>query len=115
MSVFQTSDVERRAHGRHPIKTDALLALPGHAPVAARLLDIGKGGAGVVSDYNLPVGTRVALRTRLPSRGSGGAVFEAEGVVRNCTLAASDGGFRLGVEFDALSAAASSALGDFLG
>ena len=115
MSVFETSPSERRAHDRRPIKTDALLGLPGQRTAAARLLDIGKGGAGVVSDYNLPVGTRVTIQARLPARGRGSGVFEAGAVVRNCTLAASDGGFRLGLEFEALSAPATAALGDFLG
>ena len=63
----------------------------------------------------LPEGEIDRIQARLPARGRGSGVFEAGAVVRNCTLAASDGGFRLGLEFEALSAPATAALGDFLG
>lgn len=71
---------------------------------------MGKGGAGVICDANLPVGTSVALRVRLPARPTGSALFEASATVVNCTLAGIDGGFRLGLQFGTLSAAAMEAL-----
>ena len=101
---------DRRAHDRHPFRTSALLALPGGLVVQARVLDIGKGGAGLVCDVNVVEGTAVAVRMRLPARPNGSAEFEATAMVRNCTLAGSDGGFRLGLEFNPLSPSATAAL-----
>jgi c-di-GMP-binding flagellar brake protein YcgR len=105
---------DRRSGDRYAIRTAALLGLPDGRIVDARSLDVGLGGAGVVSDLNLPVGTAVALRLSLPDNAGGRAVFEATAKVVNCTLAGRDGGFRLGLQFDPLSAAASAVLGALL-
>lgn len=101
---------DRRSSDRHPFRTAAVLALPDGRTVQGRTLDLGKGGAGVVVDFNLPVGTTVKVRMNLPARPSGNAVFEARATVANCTLAGSDGGFRLGLQFDTLGDAALAAL-----
>lgn len=105
---------DRRSSDRYAIRTAALLGLPDGLVVDARTLDVGLGGAGVVSDLNLPVGTAVALRVNLPAPTGGSAVFEATAKVVNCTLAGRDGGFRLGLQFDPLSPAASAVLGGLL-
>ena len=47
---------------------------------------------------------------KLPARPSGSVVFEASAVTKNCTFSNSDDGFRLGLEFESLSAAAMDAL-----
>ncbi len=101
---------ERRANPRQPFRTAATLTLPDGSTVAARTLDISKSGAGVVCDLNLRVGSLVKLTANIPARPSGRASFEANASIANCTLAATDGGFRLGLEFEPLSAAALSAL-----
>lgn len=101
---------DRRGNDRHPFRTAAVLRLPDGQALQGRTLDLGKGGAGVVVDLNLPVGTAVNVRMNLPARPSGNAVFEARATVANCTLAGSDGGFRLGLQFDALGDAALAAL-----
>lgn len=110
MNLPQARPSDRRNHDRHPMRTSAVITLPDRRQIAARLLDLGKGGAGVVCDFNLVVGLELSLRMSLPARPDGNAVFEARAVVRNCTLAGSDGGFRLGLEFQPLSAAATAAL-----
>jgi hypothetical protein len=110
MSLPQTNFSDRRGHDRHPLKTSATLGLPDGRTIAARTLDIGKGGAGVVCDLNLPVGTVLALLIRLPARPAGSALFEASATTASCTLAGSAGGFRLGLQFNTLSAAALDAL-----
>lgn len=101
---------DRRAHDRYAIHVSAQLLLGNGAAVPARTLDIGKGGAGVVCDYNLPVGTRLTVRLRLPARPSGSAEFDSPATVVNCTLAGADGGFRLGLQFGTLAPAALTAL-----
>lgn len=78
--------------------------------VPAWTLDISKSGAGVVSDLNMPVGSVVTLRMNIPARPSGSALFEAKATVANCTLAARNSGFRLGLEFRPLSDDALTAL-----
>ena len=110
MNLPKASISDRRAHDRHAIRTAAQISLPDGRLLPARLLDVGEGGAGVVCDLNLPVGTTLGLRMKLPARPSGSVVFEASAVVRNCTLSSSDDGFRLGLEFESLSAAAMEAL-----
>lgn len=101
---------DRRANPRHPFRTAATLKLANGNVIPARALDISKSGAGVVCDLNLPVRSVVTVRMSIPARPSGSAVFEAQATVANCTLAASDGGFRLGLEFGSLSSAALGAL-----
>lgn len=110
MSLSTAHISDRRAHDRHPIRTAAVLTLPGGHLSPARSLDIGKGGAGVVCDLNVPVGTVVQIRMSLPARPVGSALFESQATVKSSTLASSDGGFRLGLEFGPLSLAATAAL-----
>lgn len=110
MNLPKTSISDRRAHERHAIRTAAQISLPNGRLVPARTLDVGVGGAGVVCDLNLPVGTALAVRMKLPARPSGSVVFEASAVTKNCTFSNSDDGFRLGLEFESLSAAAMDAL-----
>ena len=86
------------------------MGLPDGRAIPARCLDIGLGGAGVVCDLNIPVGTLIVAVMRVPARPSGSAVFEASASVASCTLAGSEGGFRLGLQFNTLSPAATSAL-----
>ena len=101
---------DRRASPRHPFRTAATLTLQDKTVVEARALDISMSGAGVVSDLNLKVGAKVVLDMRVPARPSGSAPFQAKATVMNCTLASSDGGFRLGLEFEPLGSAAQAAL-----
>ncbi len=101
---------DRRADDRHPFRTAATLVLDDGRTLPARTLDLGKGGAGVVVDFNMPVNTPLTVQLKLPARPSGSALFEARATVVNCTLAGSDGGFRLGLQFAPLSAAALAAL-----
>lgn len=110
MNLPTPGPAERRAHPRQPFRTAATLTLPGGQVLPARVVDISKAGAGIVCDLNLPVRTVLSVRMSIPARPSGSAAFEARAVVVNCTLAASDGGFRLGLAFEPLSAAAAAAL-----
>lgn len=110
MSFPHLSGTDRRRHDRHPLRTSVTLALPDGRVISGRTLDIGAGGAAIVCDLNLRAGIRLSVRLRLPARPEGTSPFAAVGTVANCTLAGQDGGFRLGVEFEPLDAAAAEAL-----
>ena len=84
--------------------------LPGGKAVRARTLDLGAGGAGVVCDVNVPMGTPVSLHIMLPSRLSASAPFEVVAVVVNSTFSATNGGFRVGLRFGSLQVSALTAL-----
>lgn len=86
------------------------MELADNTVVSARTLDISAAGAAVVCDLNVKVGATVKLRARIPARPSGSLPFLAKASVVNCTLAASEGGFRLGLEFQALDADAQASL-----
>jgi len=110
MNLPRTIITDRRAHDRHPFRTSAVLVLPDGRSVQARTLDIGKGGAGVVTDINAPIDIELTLRMSLPARPAGSALFEARATVVNCSLAGSEGGFRIGLQFGTLQPSALAAL-----
>jgi PilZ domain len=110
MNLPKTVIADRRGHDRHPFRTSALLILPDGRAVPARTLDIGKGGAGVVTDINPAIDSELTVRMSLPARPSGSAVFEARATVVNCSLTGSEGGFRIGLQFGTLPAPALAAL-----
>jgi c-di-GMP-binding flagellar brake protein YcgR len=114
MNLPKTVISDRRAHDRHPFRTEAVLALPDGREVTGRTLDIGKGGAAVVTDINPPLGSSLVIRLRLPAQPQGSTPFEAQALVVNCILAPRDGGFRLGLEFRPLTPAALAALKGYL-
>lgn len=110
MNLPRAPGNDRRAHDRHPFRVRVVLAFADGRQVPGRALDLGAGGAGVICDLNVPVGVKLALRMKLPARPSGSAAFESLATVAHCSLAGSEGGFRLGLQFDALSPAALAAL-----
>ncbi|MBL8345468.1 MAG: PilZ domain-containing protein [Rubrivivax sp.] len=101
---------DRRAHDRHPFRTSAALVMSDGRVLQARTLDVGKGGAGVVVDVSLPVDAGLTIRMNLPARPTGSALFEARATVVSCSLAGSEGGFRIGLQFGTLEASALAAL-----
>ncbi len=114
MTIPGISGSERRTHDRHTFRTAAVLALPDGTALQARTLDLGKGGAGLVTDVPVAVNAAVTVRMNLPARPAGSAPFEARATVVNCSLAGSVGGFRIGLQFGPLSASAVAALGGVL-
>ena len=114
MSLSSTVISDRRAHGRHPFRTQATLTLPDGRAVICHTMDIGKGGAAVVTDINLPLGFALKVSMRLPAQGGCSKPFEAQAVVANCILAHRDGGFRMGLNFSPLAPAAQAALKGYL-
>lgn len=101
---------DRRGHERQAFRTDALLTLPGGRNVLAQTLDVGMGGAAVVTDVNPPIGAPLTIRMSMPARPSGQKIFQAQARVANATLSGTDGGFRLGLQFESLDSEAQAAL-----
>jgi len=104
------SSSDRRAHDRHPYRTAAVLVLSNGTTFKGKTLDLGKGGAGVVTDLPVPINAVVTVRMTLPAKAGGVAPFEAPATVVNCSLAGSLGGFRIGLQFGSMPASAASAL-----
>lgn len=101
---------DRRGHQRHAFHTDAVLTLPDGRALVAQTLDVGMGGAAVVTDINPPIGFELTIRMSMPARPKGSKVFEARASVANCILAGGDGGFRVGLQFKPLTPEAVLAL-----
>jgi c-di-GMP-binding flagellar brake protein YcgR len=88
----------RRAVERHPFRTKVLLVVGDQHRLDVRSLDLGKGGMGVVSDWNLPVGVQVVVKFSMPVKHTAVQMI-LNAVVVNGTLAGSIGGFRIGLQF----------------
>ena len=101
---------DRRAHDRHPLRTDISLRTADGRQFPGRMMDIGKGGMAVVIDINPPMGSPFTVGARVPVRPGGSAIFEAPVSVASCVLAVNDGGFRVGLQFGALDAKAQDVL-----
>lgn len=110
MSVFPGIKAERRVHPRHPLRTQAFVVLGDGRQFEARTLDIGQGGMAIVAGINPPAGSTFSVRVTLPIHPKGHAPFEAQVRVANCVLDGTEGGFRMGVEFQALDAQARAVL-----
>lgn len=113
MSLPGASVENRRATDRFPLRTKVLLVVGDDQRIEGRTLDIGKGGMGVVCDWNLPFGTDLVLRLGLPTR-TGACQMVVQARVVNVTLAGSVGGFRLGLQFVNADAGTLSAIDQFL-
>lgn len=114
MTLGRVPGTDQRAHARHPFGTEARLVLPDGRAWVAHTLDIGEGGTAVVTDVNLLVGAALTIQLKLPAQNGGSTMFQARAKVANTILAPRDGGFRIGLQFEALDAAASAALKSYL-
>lgn len=103
----------RRAVERYPLRTKVLLVIGEQHRLDVRSLDVGKGGMGVVSDWNLPVGAQVVVKFSLPVKHTAVPMI-LNAVVVNGTLAGSIGGFRIGLQFRGVSPQAAMALEQFV-
>ena len=110
MSVFPGIKAERRIHPRHALRTHALVVLGDGRQIEARTLAIGRGGMANVAGINPPAGSTFTVRVTPPIHPKGHAPFEAQVRVADCVLDGAEGGFRLGVEFQALDALARAVL-----
>jgi c-di-GMP-binding flagellar brake protein YcgR len=89
----------RRDGERIPLRTPVLLLVGEHQRLESRSLDLAKGGMAVVTDWNLPLGTLLALKMGLATPNASVRTLVLRARVVNATLAGSVGGFRLGLQF----------------
>ena len=97
MSLPAVAADNRRAVERYPAHQGVGghwgSAPPGRAPRSTWAIDW--GGMGIVSDWNLPVGTPVVVKFNLPVKHTSAPLI-LNAVVVNGALAGSLGGFRVG-------------------
>lgn len=113
MSLPAVAADNRRAVERYPLRTKVLVVIGDQHRLDVRSLDVGKGGMGIVSDWNLPVGTQVVVKFSLPVKHMAVPMI-LNAVVVNGALAGSLGGFRVGLQFRGVSPQATQALEQFV-
>lgn len=82
----------------------------------ARTLDISPSGMAIITEHNPRVGQKLALRLPLPLpvRPKGTVTVEVLSEVLHSFLALNEGGFKVGLRFVKVDAAAASAIAQFL-
>ena len=98
------------------IRTPVHLVLADRTQFVCRSFDIGMGGMGVMADASIPVGTQLMLKATLPSKRAQAETLICRARVAVCVLASpgSHGGFRVGLQFQALDPKAVELLQYFL-
>jgi c-di-GMP-binding flagellar brake protein YcgR len=110
----QRQSSNRRSYERVPMRTTVILTTPNGRHVHARMFDIARGGVGVVVDDTLPVGTELRMQFRIPVGPINGTQMIMSATIMNVVLAASKGGFRMGLRFVHLTSEANDAIESFL-
>jgi len=110
--VSQTSP-ERRNQARKLIRLAAELETAGGAPMPVRTVEVSMGGAALASSVNLKPGQSCRISIALPARPPQ-PMLDLRGTITYSVLSQRDGGFRVGVQFQALSSAAQARLQAFM-
>jgi c-di-GMP-binding flagellar brake protein YcgR len=105
---------ERRQHQRVRYRSVAHLLLPDQQPLEVRTFDIGLGGVAIVASGNPPTHSSCALRLTIPVRPQGSAIVEVQAKVVYSVLSTTEDGFMIGLQFISLSAAAETAIMQFV-
>jgi c-di-GMP-binding flagellar brake protein YcgR len=105
---------ERRQTERRPLRTSAVVLLPGDQTFTVQTLDISLGGMGIVANANPRQGTRFSIRVALPVRPTGQYLFEAGVEVAHSILARDEGAFKVGLRFVSLDPRGESAIRHFI-
>lgn len=108
-----TSEPERRSGIRKLVRLSATLEMEGAAPLAARTVEISQGGVALSSPLNLKPGGRCLIRIALPAK-TPQPLLAVRAAVVYSVLSQRDGGFRVGVQFQALGQAEEARLQAFL-
>jgi c-di-GMP-binding flagellar brake protein YcgR len=96
------------------LRTTVILSLPGGQHVHGRTFDISKGGVGMVIDNTIQVGLEVRMQFRLPVGPINGTQMIIAAQIMDVVLAASKGGFRLGLRFLNVTTDINSTLESFI-
>lgn len=89
--------IEKRTLPRKPVRTNALLAVPGASLMTVRTIDISVGGVCLAMSTQLTVGQKCKLTFELVKGGKKGRVT-AQAKVIYCILNSQDG-FKTGLQF----------------
>ena len=104
---------ERRTTARKLTRLTAVLELPGVAPLAVRTVEVSVGGVALSCPVNLKPGQTCEVSIALPALPRQ-PMATLRGVITYCVLSQRDGGFRVGVQFQALSSAAQERIQAFM-
>ena len=103
-----------RKHRRITVSARAKIALTGRQPEDARLIDLSLGGAGLITERNLPIGAlcHVMFRLIMPS----GKLFTlvAHTQAQHSTFSSRHSGFKTGFKFGKLPEPTLAALVEFI-
>ena len=105
--------LNRRRTKRHPLRTRALVGVPGKSAIRGYIVDISAGGLSVSLPVATGIGTECMMFFTVVVEGQVIAV-SGRGKVVNCTCTSSDG-FRIGMRFQAQDPQAQDALNKLLG
>ncbi|MDN2671088.1 MULTISPECIES: PilZ domain-containing protein [unclassified Janthinobacterium] len=103
--------VEQRQGARKILRAKAMLVMDGAGPVAARTLDVGPGGMSAVIAEPVPTGKKGKVLFELFYDGAA-HIIEARVAVSHCIF--SSAGFKVGLTFQQLDMAVSSAISKFM-
>jgi c-di-GMP-binding flagellar brake protein YcgR len=104
---------DQRKHERRLYRTTARILFSATQVVEVRTTDVSMGGMGIVASANPKNGTTFNIHVLLPVKPEGVMPLEARVEVVHSVLASDEGGFKIGLEFKQLSAAAETALKRF--
>jgi c-di-GMP-binding flagellar brake protein YcgR len=82
--------------------------------MAVRMLHLSAGGMGIVGPSNLPAQTTGLLRMSMPKKSLGSDTFDVDVKVTHSVYGGSEDGFKIGLEFENMSAAMVTAVSMFL-
>jgi c-di-GMP-binding flagellar brake protein YcgR len=108
------SGMERRQFERRPLRSTALLALPGQGPVQVQTVDISAGGMGLVGSVNPVPRTACAIRLALPVSAWDRVNIEAQGRITHSVFSSKDGAFKIGMQFVDLPAVIAVAINRYV-
>lgn len=95
---------ERRVFERKTLKGPARIVRTGAPSMIGQMADISLGGACVIADSNIPLKTVFQLEFNILVRKTTAlAGFRASAVVTHVSFSNADGGFRVGIQFTALT------------
>lgn len=109
------SEEERRKTERKSLRTRATVILGQTQAFEVRTLDLSMGGMAIVAQANPKPGMELVIRFMVPLKPVGYTAFEARARVVHSVFSSSESGFKVGLSFIGLSAAASSAVHGYLG
>ncbi len=96
--TVEKSSVERRIDTRRPFRSHATV-IAGGRELSVRTLDLSRSGVCIVSPVDAQPRMRFRLRLRIDCQLQGMVTFETDVQVMHSVLAASEAGFRVGLQF----------------